>query len=70
MRGNDTTHAPAGKTTAISTARHLRRMIRKLFGAPVRVHHYRDLHTRMLRDALCRLDCEDDDEVEPKNLCA
>ena len=25
--------------------------------APVRIHRYRDLHTRMVRDALCMLDC-------------
>lgn len=28
-----------------------------LIGAPYRVHHYRDLHTRMLHDALCESEC-------------
>jgi len=27
--------------------------------APFRLHHYRDVHTRMLRDSLCELDCGD-----------
>ena len=28
-----------------------------LAGAPFRIHHYRDVHTRMLHEALCELDC-------------
>ena len=40
---------PAGWRTALSA----------LLGAPFRVHHYRDLHSRMLRDALCRMDSID-----------
>ena len=27
-------------------------------GAPFRLHHYRDVHTQMLRDALCVTDCQ------------
>ena len=59
MRGKDTTHSPAGKIRTISTGWHFnwQRMIRKVLGAPFRIHHYRDLHTRMLRDALCYRDC-------------
>ena len=33
-----------------------RRALRSLLSAAVRVHHYRDLHSRMLRDALDELD--------------
>ncbi len=32
--------------------------------APFRVHHYRDVHSRMLRDALCTLDCCADGSFE------
>ena len=28
-----------------------------VFGAAWRLHHYRDVHTRMMREALCNLDC-------------
>jgi hypothetical protein len=27
-------------------------------GAPFRLHRYRDVHTQMLRDALCAQDCQ------------
>ncbi len=76
MRGNDTTHSPAGKTIAVSAERHLNwhRMIRKVLGAPFRLHHYRDLRTRMLRDAVCRMDCGSDDDtidnIDSTKLCA
>jgi len=37
-----------------------RAAIRLLTGAPFRVHHYRDVRTRMLHDALCDVDgCDD-----------
>lgn len=72
MRGNDTTHSPAGKLERVSKKQQFNwhRMVRRVLGAPFRVHHYRDLRTRMLRDALCRMDCQGDDDVDPKNLCA
>ena len=28
-----------------------------VLGAALRVHHYRDIHTRMMRDAMCVVDC-------------
>lgn len=28
-----------------------------VLAAPLRVHRYRDAHTRLLREALCRQDC-------------
>jgi hypothetical protein len=28
-----------------------------VFGAASRLHHYRDVHTRMMREALCEIDC-------------
>lgn len=34
-----------------------RRALIGLVSAAVRVHHYRDLHSRMLRDALDERDC-------------
>lgn len=34
-----------------------RRALGLLTGAPFRIHHYRDIHTRMLHDALCDLEC-------------
>lgn len=40
-----------------NSAMHWRSMLRGLIAAPLRIHHYRDLHSRMLRDALCDLDC-------------
>ena len=35
----------------------IRAALRGVVMAPVRVHHYRDVHSRMLRDALCTKDC-------------
>lgn len=36
-----------------------RDVVRSLLAAPLRIHRYRDAHTRMLREALDRLDgCE------------
>lgn len=34
--------------------------LKSVLGAPRRVHHYRDIHTSMLREALCNLDCGPD----------
>lgn len=31
--------------------------VRALINAPFRVHRYRDVHTRMLRDSLQQVDC-------------
>ena len=31
--------------------------LRQLALAPFRLHHYRDVHVKMLRDALCQMDC-------------
>jgi hypothetical protein len=31
--------------------------IGSVFGAAARLHHYRDVHTRMMREAMCGLDC-------------
>ena len=28
-----------------------------VLGAASRLHHYRDIHTRMMRDAMCVVDC-------------
>ena len=28
-----------------------------VFGAASRLHHYRDVHTHMMRAAMCELDC-------------
>ncbi len=33
-------------------------------GAPFRIHHYRDVHTRMLYKALCDLDCRPKEEQD------
>ncbi len=35
----------------------IRAALRGVVMAPVRIHHYRDVHSRMLRDALCTRDC-------------
>lgn len=43
--------------TAAGVARRLRCKLKELARAPFRVHHYRDVHSQMLRDALCHLDC-------------
>ena len=32
-------------------------VLRNIALAPVRLHHYRAIHTQMLRDALCAADC-------------
>ncbi len=34
-----------------------KKAIAAIFGAPWRLHHYRDTHTRMMRHALCTLEC-------------
>jgi len=31
-----------------------------VFGAASRLHHYRDVHTHMMRAAMCELDCRTD----------
>ena len=31
-----------------------------VFGAARRLHHYRDVHTRMVRDALCEIECAEE----------
>lgn len=31
--------------------------LKSVLGAAWRVHHYRDVHTSMVREALCDLDC-------------
>ncbi|MEM7502176.1 MAG: hypothetical protein AAF417_09045 [Pseudomonadota bacterium] len=36
----------------------LRTRVRDLALAPLRLHRYRDVHSMMLRDALCKLDCK------------
>ena len=28
-----------------------------VFGAAARLHHYRDVHTRMMHEVMCELDC-------------
>lgn len=35
----------------------IRAALRGFVSAPFRIHRYRDVHTRMLRDALCSMDC-------------
>ena len=35
----------------------IRAALRDFAMAPFRIHHYRDVHSRMLRDALCTRDC-------------
>jgi hypothetical protein len=32
-------------------------------GAPFRLHHYRDVHTQMLRNALCEVDCHQHEDA-------
>ena len=36
----------------------LRTRVKDLALAPFRLHRYRDVHSMMLRDALCKLDCK------------
>lgn len=38
----------------------LRARMKDVALAPFRLHRYRDVHSMMLRDALCRLDCNKD----------
>ena len=47
-------HAPAAKVSAV---RLLGSGVKQFAMAPFRVHHYRDVSSRMLREALCRTDC-------------
>ena len=39
-----------------------REILRAFGSAATRVHRYRDLHTRMVRDALCTQDCHYDED--------
>jgi hypothetical protein len=62
------------KGIGVPPTTHLQRVswknaLRSVFGAAWRVHHYRDVHTRMMHDALCSLDfrppaehCNDDQQ--------
>ncbi len=58
--------APAARTRLLNDAAERlagfnrpswRRILDGLTGAAGRLHRYRDLHTRMLHDALCERDC-------------
>ena len=49
--------AAGPKGTYPSASRSWRRVLHGLVAAAFRVHHYRDLHSRMLRDALDDVDC-------------
>lgn len=55
MRTHENPHSAA----ALAHTHHVtwKNALGSVFGAASRVHHYRDLHTRMLRDALCEMDC-------------
>lgn len=44
---------PAGKRPASA----LGGLLLALFAAPFRLHHYRNLNTRLVRDAFCLRDC-------------
>lgn len=45
---------------AVNGLRHLswKSVLQSVLGAAWRVHRYRDIHTGMLREALCDLDCD------------
>jgi len=54
MQCNDTcTHADSGASIARAS---WKSALKTLLGAPTRLHHYRDIHTRMIHDALYDLD--------------
>ena len=38
----------------------LKGAMRSLFGAAWRLHHYKDVHTSMMREVFCELDCGND----------
>ena len=47
----------AGDRKRGSRFSHTRAVLIALLSAPFRLHHYRDVHSRMLRDALGERDC-------------
>jgi len=48
----------ASKNAAAPAGRRLwRSALDAVFGPAQRLHHYRDVHTRMIREALCQLEC-------------
>ncbi len=54
---------PTADNGDVGAGRSSWREILVVFGAAAtRVHRYRDLHTRMVRDALCAQDCHFDED--------
>jgi len=64
MHSNAFAQAPGSRRQALASDRQAtgqrfgwRAVLGAILGAPVRIHRYRDLHSRMVRDLLCHLDC-------------
>ena len=47
----------SNSATAPARRRLWRAALEAVFGPAQRLHHYRDVHTRMIREALCQLEC-------------
>ena len=56
MRVSGTNHSNSRRFAKLHGASWLS-TIESLFGAATRLHHYRDIRTQMMRDALCNLEC-------------
>jgi hypothetical protein len=54
---NKQTNNSVARCTACTERLSWKRALGMLAGAPWRLHHYRDVRTQMLRDALCEIDC-------------
>ncbi len=57
-RAASTTSGICAEHPARSMAPSLRTRVKDLALAPFRLHRYRDVHSMMLREALCKLDCD------------